>query len=250
MKQKKYGKCAICGKEGKLSIDHIPPKCCGNNADTYYIQYTPEFLGKGATCKQKHSQNGLTFSNICDNCNNIMGSQYDTHLQNFRNYIVSIIEQKPYHNGFVLDKVCKSVIGHFLASSSNDSSAFAQSMRDFYLYDDNAIFEKYSLLCAYYPYKDAIFSLNDYVPVNLCKDNIPSGMISSLYFYPFAFIFCQKQQAIIGSDLFEMCRNKCMMLKISTEDWRGKIPNWPAIVDNGHAVLVGATMNDSKYKIK
>lgn len=250
MKQKKFGKCAICGNDSKLSADHIPPKCCGNNSDTYYIQYTPDFLGDGARHKPIHSQNGLTFTNICEKCNNTMGSRYDAHLQYFRDCIISLIEGNHYHGKFVMENVCKSIIGHFLAVSKYDPCTFAQAMRNYYLNDDKTIYEGYSLLCAYYPYKDSIFSLNDYVPVNLCGDNIPEGMISSLYFYPFAFIFCEKQKSVIGSDLFEMCRNKCLSLKVSSEDWNKKAPCWPAVIDDGHAILASAAMNDSKFKVK
>lgn len=250
MKHKKYGRCTICGEETKLSEDHIPPQCCGNNIDTYYIQCTPEFLREEKRRKPIHSQNGITFANICEKCNNTMGSKYDIHLQNFRDCIISIIERKPFNGTFTLECVCKSIIGHFLAASNSSSSVFSQAMREFYLNDDETIFEKYSLLCAFYPYKECIFIFNDYVPVNLCGDNIPEGMISNLYFYPFAFIFCEKQKSIIGSDLFEMCRNKCMRLKISTEDWKNKAPNWPAIIDEGHALLAGGTINESKFKIR
>lgn len=193
MRQKKFGKCSICGMGAELSADHIPPKCCGNGSDTYYIQFTPAFLGEGVKCKPLHSQNGLIFANICHNCNNTMGSKYDIHLQRFRDCVLSLINETPYSGKFNLENVCKSVIGHFLAASRYDSCVFAQSMRNYYLNDDKTIYEKYSLLCAYYPYKNSIFSLNNYVPINLCGDSIPEGMISSLYFYPFAFIFCEKQ---------------------------------------------------------
>lgn len=250
MRKKKYGKCSICGKTTYLSVDHIPPKCCGNNSDTYYIQYTPEYLGKGANCKPKHSQNGLTFENICQECNNIMGSKYDTQLQSFRNLILSIVKEVPFDTKFSLEKVCKSVVGHFLSASSYDSCVFSRIMRDYYLNDNKKIHDGYSLLCTYYPYNNIIFSLNNYVVANWCGDNTPDGMISSLYFYPFAFIFCEKQHNIIGSDLFEMCRNKCLMLKMSTNDWKDKPPFWPAVSYNGHGVIAGKTIYDSKYKYK
>lgn len=249
MKQKKHGKCAICGKMAKLSIDHIPPKCCGNSADTYYIQYTPDYLGKGAKRKPMHSQNGLTFTHICENCNNIMGSKYDTHLQIFRDKVLSMINGQTNHEQFDLKKVCKSVVGHFLAASSDDQSTFAKTMRDYYLGDNTAIYADHTLLFSYYPYKNAIFSLNDYSVINLCGDSIPEGMLSSLYFFPFAFIFCQKQIVNFGIDLFEVCRNNCLSLRVSSKDWENKAANWPAIVDNGHAVIIGATANDSKFKI-
>lgn len=249
MRQKKFGKCSICGMGAELSADHIPPKCCGNGSDTYYIQFTPAFLGEGVKCKPLHSQNGLIFANICHNCNNTMGSKYDIHLQRFRDCVLSLINETPYSGKFNLENVCKSVIGHFLAASRYDSCVFAQSMRNYYLNDDKTIYEKYSLLCAYYPYKNSIFSLNNYVPINLCGDSIPEGMISSLYFYPFAFIFCEKQCNIIGTDLFELCRNSCLMLKVSADDWKNKAPSWPAVIDDGHAFVAGVTMDDSKYKV-
>ncbi len=257
MKQKKYGKCSICGKEAALSVDHIPPKCCGNKSDTYYFQYALEFLVEGERCKLRHSQNGLTFVNICNNCNNAMG-KYDIHLQGFRNLVLSCINKTPCSDKFVLEKVCKSVIGHFLAASSYDSCIFSQAMRKYYLDDDKTIYDVYSLFCTYYPYKNRIFSLNNYVTFSLNNyvtlnsddDNVPNGMISSLNFYPFVFIFCKKQNNRILTDLFEICKNGCSMFEIRMDDWKNKAPTWPAVVDYSHGVLASAAISDSKYKVK
>lgn len=251
MMQKEFGKCSICGKETWLSVDHIPPKCCGNNSDTYYITYVLKKSEKfsGNEIKPVHSQNGLKFVNICHACNNNMGSKYDTHLQKFRNVILSLIQKTQCNDKFVLENVCKSVIGHFLAASSYDSCTYSQIMRNYYLNDDKTIYDEYSLRCAYYPHKNNIFSFNNYVLADLSSGTLPYGMISSLYFYPFAFIFCEKQYNIIGSDLFEICKNN-LMLTINTDDWNDKAPYWPAISDKGHAIMTGATINDSKYKIK
>lgn len=238
-------------------MDHIPPKCCGNKSDTYYFQYALEFLVEGERCKLRHSQNGLTFVNICHNCNNAMG-KYDIHLQGFRNWVLSCINKTPCSDKFVLEKVCKSVIGHVLAASSYDSCIFSQAMRKYYLDDDKTIYDVYSLFCTYYPYKNRIFSLNNYVPfslnnyapLNSSDDNIPNGMISSLYFYPFAFIFCEKQSSGIFIDLFEICKNSRLILEMRVDDWRNKAPTWPAIVDYSHGVLTSAAISDSKYKVK
>lgn len=190
-------KCSICLKEKILSVDHIPPKCCGNKFDSFYINYTPEYLSVNASKKLIHSQNGIKFKTICSKCNNDLGSKYDTELGKFYKCMIEI--DKGDLNDFSINilLIVKSVVGHLLAAGEPNFCIPAKEMRKFYLStkrnDLTHFCEKYSLFCLNYPYKESIFIMKNFVPVFLRKDiKKIDFVISFIYFYPFAFIFADK----------------------------------------------------------
>ena len=245
------GKCAICGKEKQLSYDHIPPKCCGNSGDSYYISFTPEYLGgRTRMAKHKHSQNGIKFLTICNDCNNNLGAKYDKDLGNFRQYVIEAIKgnDNPKYS-FDITKAIKGLIGHLLAASKYDPSLPAKAMRDFYFDRNNDLVKKYSLMVCYYPYQNNIFILKNYVSsaIGDIPEAKPYGLLSSLYFYPFAFILCDKQQLPFGNDLLEVF-NGPVHLYFKHNDWNGKLPFWPAIVDDNHYLVVSGAGMDSVFK--
>lgn len=245
----KTGKCAICGQRKQLSYDHIPPKCCGNNGESYYISFTPEYLGNGVRmAKRKHSQNGIKFQTICSECNNGLGGKYDENLGAFRQFVIDAINGRKHEKGFDLNNVIKAVVGHLLSASEFDPSLPARAMRDYYFDKNEKLLDKYSLLVCFYPYQNSIFILKNYVPMVFgINDPMPEGMLSSFYFFPFAFILCDKQKLPFGNDIFETLRIPSQ-LKFMLNDWGRKFPTWPAIVDNNHAFIASAAGKDSVFK--
>lgn len=251
------GVCSICKQEGKLSDDHIPPKSCGNNGRSLYISFTPEYLQSGSIKKQKISQNGLKFRTICPRCNNELGAKYDKDLFLFRQFILSIISNSKIDMKYNELNVIKGILGHLLAASELDESIPANDIRKFY-FDDNLncmkeFLSKYSLLCFYYPYRESIFILKNYVPIDFSgQDKIPEGMISSFYFYPFAFVFCDKTTKFPSKDLLNLLLGGNVIF--SAKDWvypNGDIrpETWPALVDNnGHAFVASGLSKDSVFK--
>ena len=161
----KIEKCSICGKITKLSFDHVPPKCCGNNKNLYYISLMPKFIGdERKFVKQRHSQNGIKFQTICNECNNNLGAKYDKDLGEFYKFVIDSVNNFKYTSFFNIKNVVKGIIGHLLAASEFDVSKPADAMRDFYLNKSNLLLDEYTLMICYYPYKDNIFILKNYVP--------------------------------------------------------------------------------------
>jgi hypothetical protein len=85
-RKKVYGKCKLCGFEGKLSYEHVPPSSAYNNSDYYYsklselmeveldddLNYPEEFRRK----RIKKGQGGFGYYSLCERCNNNTGSWY------------------------------------------------------------------------------------------------------------------------------------------------------------------------------
>lgn len=245
------GKCAICGEKKQLSYDHIPPKCCGNSSDSYYISFTPEYLGEGMRMtKHKHSQNGIKFLTICNDCNNNLGAKYDKYLGDFRQYVIEATKgnDNPKYS-FDITKVVKGLIGHLLAASEYDPSLPAEAMRDFYFDRNNDLINKYSLIVCYYPYQNNVFILKNYIStvINDTDEARPTGLLSSFYFYPFAFILCDKQTLPFGKDLLEVFKAP-IHLHFKHDDWDDKLPFWPAIIDDNHYLIVSDAGRNGVFK--
>ena len=259
--KKEIGICSICLKEKFLSDDHVPPKCCGNNKDSYYRRFTPEYLDGSSNGKLIHSQNGVKLRTICNKCNNDLGTIFDVDLERFYKSSLAQINKQSKFYSFDLLKVIKAVIGHFLASAKPYDKPQDNDMRKFYNSNADKDVEefanKYSLFCLGYPYKDSIFILRDYVTVFLHPNQKKiEDLLSSMYFYPFAFILTHNQTLQYGCNLLTFFRaNKIGRLSISLDDWReidGNMlgPTWPAIADDSHFFIVTQAAKQSAFKVK
>lgn len=255
IKNKKYGQCSICGKYGKFSYDHVPPKNCGNNNKVYYDHFIPDrFNPERPTISHDHSQNGVKFYFICESCNNLLGSKYDIDLMLFREKLLSDSLSPKIPN---LNHVIKSIIGHLLAATPFNSIKINKDLRELFASDDTSILNNYSLFCFFYPYKDHIVILRNYMIVNLIEksDKMLKGLLSSLYFYPFAFILSEKQEFCKGVDLIKSASIKSDIIQFSINDWKlnGEIltPNWPCDVhDNTNGTQCLITIeSEAKHSI-
>ena len=68
------GKCRICGREGKLSFEHVPPQKAYNQELT--IEYTLESWVRKQQVKGKQRQGGIGDFTLCEQCNSDTGSWY------------------------------------------------------------------------------------------------------------------------------------------------------------------------------
>lgn len=92
---KKYGKCHLCGKEGQLTFEHLPPEKANNNREAHAItgDALVKHIGgikdpwdfKGV--RYKNLQSGMGAFTLCAKCNNNTGAWYANDYINFSNSI-------------------------------------------------------------------------------------------------------------------------------------------------------------------
>jgi hypothetical protein len=189
------GYCRICGNYRKLTVDHIPPKACGNNNRIQIICGNKKII----------SQNGLNCRTICEDCNNrLLGSNYDKILIKLYNEITSIIS-----SGIVFGRVkinidvkslIRCLLGHMLSICVYDKEKTVQELLECKLDDKNTIYNTFrgfvlgeaellNNFCCYYwyyPYNDIIIN-----PYFLKADVITPPKIKELFgtlikFFPIA----------------------------------------------------------------
>jgi hypothetical protein len=76
-RQKKKGKCHICGYEGKLSFEHVPPEKAFNDSAALLMDL--EQWDKFQTSGKKrgtYQQRGFGAYTLCEKCNSNTGAWY------------------------------------------------------------------------------------------------------------------------------------------------------------------------------
>lgn len=77
--RKHYGKCHLCGTQGKLSYEHVPPAAAFNSNRAFVMNGT-DVLGKDrpwdfSDVKKTQLQRGIGFHRLCGKCNNDTGGK-------------------------------------------------------------------------------------------------------------------------------------------------------------------------------
>lgn len=121
----KKGICRLCGTNGNLSFEHVPPKTAFNKNTKYTTAPFEDYIKLENPLKEspkgKINQGGIGTNSFCEKCNNFLGQEYvpaykrwvlagreilkDTEFC-FHNYKVHNIEPK---------KIIKQIISMFLA---------------------------------------------------------------------------------------------------------------------------------------
>lgn len=77
------GICAVCGKGRKLSLEHVPPQCAGNDK---YVEINTFADWQAAGEKWEAMKNarpqseGIGYVTICEDCNRHSGTHYVPHF--------------------------------------------------------------------------------------------------------------------------------------------------------------------------
>lgn len=253
-------KCNICGKEGKLTWDHVPPKFNSNNRR---IIYTLPFDYKVNGFKHDYyiSQDGIKFLSLCPVCNNtILGANYDLAYKDYSDSIISIIARGkviPQHIQFKIqvNKVCRSIVGHLLAAKNfHDSECMIdRKLREYFLDPGLLPPKKYRLLQMFYPHP-SIFIIRDVALVvdEKKEDEFPRGTISCLASSPLSFILSEGGSNLGLTDLFKLCTRNIEDICIVNFDFFScfnnntyvlRDPQWPCILNkkNGVMGIIGGT---------
>ncbi|WP_152473180.1 hypothetical protein [Tatumella saanichensis] len=171
----KEGYCLICGEYGKLSQDHVPPKCVvpPNKIEQRLIT---EF--RNSDIKGVNANQGSVFKTICARCNNNLG-KYDTEIKRVTNEIntkVNLYLKKPHsvYNTISMkvdaDSYLRGMIGHVLSASPNtlckeprENIPFFKQLCDFVLGKNPNITDTHTFSYWFYPNRlnitGALFSL-------------------------------------------------------------------------------------------
>lgn len=130
--EKQIGKCALCGKECKLSFEHIPPKAAFNAAPAKPIPMgtllnnldrDPNEFKK---LPYKNQQKGMGLPSLCESCNSLTGTWYGEAYRVFAekgNYLAQAYDDSAYQGvefkGIYPLRIIKQVLSMFCSVNPN-----------------------------------------------------------------------------------------------------------------------------------
>lgn len=95
MDRKKYGRCHLCGEEGELSFEHVPPKKAFNEYPVV-LQAIEEWIAReeSAPLRGTIQQRGFGAYTLCASCNNRTGSWYAPEIVKWARRAIEILENR------------------------------------------------------------------------------------------------------------------------------------------------------------
>lgn len=254
--RKDSAKCNICGKECKLSKDHVFPKALlsfrnGAIDNLHFFQRYDNSL------PQKN--NGVFFRTICRECNNYLGSNYDNHLVTFLcllrkqvNTILNLINMNYLFPDYsVSETICPSdisraVIGHLLSSRIAYNGPMMDDMRSYLCAPESSLPSNYHLYSWLF-LEDEYSVSTEICIVNMNLDHIIYDCYKA---YPLGFLFTNYDWTLDGSiDLLSYPNDAEANLKYDC--MKHPNPDWPEIGLNlppGCSRIGGLNlMNSLKY---
>lgn len=118
------GRCNLCGKQARLTEDHIPPKGSPRVSAVALQSLLQRLTATEAGGKARRSQSGVKFRSLCAACNNGVIGRYDREYCDFTNEVASrlrsplmlpprlAIRARP-------QRLMRAVVGHLLAFGFN-----------------------------------------------------------------------------------------------------------------------------------
>jgi hypothetical protein len=88
------GKCRICGSEGPLSFEHVPPKSAFNESPAF-LQTMDEWMDSGKKRRGRVQQRGFGGFTLCERCNNNTGAWYGSEYVKWARELGRFVLEKP-----------------------------------------------------------------------------------------------------------------------------------------------------------
>jgi hypothetical protein len=128
------GKCLLCGKNGKLSFEHVPPRAAFNDKPIY-IQTSDHLVNEDSHFfgKRMKSNKGFGSYTLCESCNTLTGDWYARDFVEFVHQgmeIISKMQPQPFITGIYHIKplnVLKQILTMFLSA---DKGGYLQSLSE------------------------------------------------------------------------------------------------------------------------
>lgn len=195
VKGPKKGRCNICGKDGSLTEDHVPPKGVTRFPRMELHSLITSLGAKPGEIKTKgrHFQQGVKFRTTCLSCNrDLLGSQYDKALIKLSNkvsgYLFSMVA-RPQQALFSTQPglVARAVCGHILSIGVNcpANGTMGQAMARFVLNPTSRPPPELKVYYWLYPYWGQVLVRSMGLQVRL---GAPTLVCSLMKYMPLAFM--------------------------------------------------------------
>lgn len=150
----KFGECHLCGKEGKLTFEHVPPKKANNNERARLLTgreiFNIDKIKKGKSLRYINQQQGAGWYSLCAECNNNTGDWYASEYIKFANNIGYILTNEIKSsdikgieinsNKLYFQRIIKQILCMFLSTTQPNKLNEIEDIRRFILDKNNKDF--------------------------------------------------------------------------------------------------------------
>jgi len=250
-KREKVGQCNICSKVKPLSWDHVPPKGGIELTAMEMENLLYVFTRKKEVRKIRESQNGIKFRTICKECNEFLGVNYDTVVNEFAisvgRYLKTQIKlPEMLHHKTKPVRLMRGILGHLLAAKAEfDNVLFDQQVRRFIFDVNEEIPKKIHIFYWVYPY-DCTIILRDFGMPSVRGNFKDIGFYQTLKSFPVAYLVSDKPRY---ENLLELTKYRSYgiddEIEIPIQLNRVEHHYWPEIIDRGNLLFGGQSLTGS-----
>lgn len=219
MKRGVTGFCNICGTEGVLKWDHVPPKQDHNSQPSVVNPFFTFDKGEISPDIHRDAQNGVKFRTVCEKCNStLLGGQYDRSLIDYSTFIEDQIFSKqevtdPVYVEVKINRLCRSICGHFLSClvRYDDQNLIDKALREYFLNPDYLPPPDMQLLTWVYLYNVIVIQRNFVTIASLEEGRLfefPDGLTSVMSSFPVSFVLHDGKRTCGLIDLFSYCTSE------------------------------------------
>lgn len=228
----KMGICNICGNNGPLSYEHVPPRSMGNSkpAKSYHIvdianKHRALNVENREGIHYRQQQRGIGFETICPSCNSYLGQHYVKAYTGCINELGMILHDEKEkgdegrigihlegHNVPVL-AFFKHVMSNFCSTTQPGSML---DCRDFLLnYKSNNLPDRYRLFMFAVP-DDEVFVCSGWTKMLLNEDGLKIATLAFVASYPAGFYLYDTEDSTAEPD---PSRYGCEITPMAKQPW-------------------------------
>lgn len=205
---RKWGECALCGKECELTYEHIPPRNAFNNLRTKVVDGTTYFenlsLGEDAKnfdeLKYENAQQGKGKYSLCKACNNNTGTWYGPAYVNFAHSMAYSLNRVNVKRGEYLNvtgimikplNIIKQVMSMFCSINNICRTDYLNPLQKFVLDRNSHDLGQFRLgIFVFLRGCERLtpFTISGFLPE-------PTSLFSEMISFPFGFILIDKEKS-------------------------------------------------------
>ena len=244
-KREKVSVCNLCRNTRALSWDHVPPKG-GIDISRTEMARLLDLMGSSEAPAIEESQNGVKYRTICKQCNELMGVEYDPHLnalaREVGTYIKSAIKLPEQINIETdIQRVMKGILGHMVAAKVNvENSNFDRLARTYVLDKEAKLPDDIYIHYWMYPYDISATIRDVAIATPKADGNLDLNIVQIMKYFPIAYIAGEQERYRQLSSLSKYRNleiNDVVEFKLNIK--RKEKPFWPEEpLDEENSVLV------------
>lgn len=187
------GICNLCRLEKKLSWDHVPPKGAISLSPVEMRSIAQIMTMSKANQKPRFCQDGVKFRTICEDCNGMLGREFDLTLKEFSIAVSRYLKSSlrlPEKASFKTkpNRLARAILGHLVAAKVDvEPSLFDDKVHDLFASTSHSLPTDINIYYWAYPY-DTTIVMRDFALADFGEEQKNIPFCQMLKYFPVAYL--------------------------------------------------------------